>query len=174
MAQHSLVPLPHPSIARCGRGRLRRLFGCGLDGSVARCDPRPRPFHFRISESSGRHHITWAVSVQRQQERRHFCSSHRNNTKPQKPHVLPSRHPLFPSPSQTLTRSTHAHAELGSSATCLHPDKQFARKYWTCPTTTPLHVHVVCVRDQYVRAWWAWRWRWWRQASVPFLLGRKM
>ena len=54
-------------------------------------------------------------------------------------------HPLFPSPSQTLTRSTHAYAESGSLATCLHLDEYFARKSWTRPNTTPLHAHVVFV-----------------------------
>lgn len=75
--------------------------------------------------------------------------------------------------SQTLTRSTHAYAELGNrQPACIRTT--ICTNYWAFSTTTPLHAHVVCVCDQHVRARWAWRWRWWRQASLPFLLGRKM
>ena len=45
----------------------------------------PRPFHFRISESSGMHDIPEAVSVQRQQKGRHTCPSHGNNAISHKP-----------------------------------------------------------------------------------------
>jgi hypothetical protein len=104
-------PSPYPS---------GRLFGCGLDESVC---TRPRPFHFRISKSSGMHDISQLLNRNSKEEEPSAHWMHHTETTPYH-HRSPCAFILcsLRPPSQTLTRSTHAYAESGSLAICLHLD----------------------------------------------------
>ena len=141
-----------------------RLFGCGLDGSV---HPAIRASALSLSHIKILRHTRHKLGlVQRQQgRRRHFCSSHKiNAAKPQRPACFHLASASFVSASLTNFDAQHSRVRRirKEVANLLASGQYFARKYRTLPTTTPLHAHVVCICDHYVRAWWARRWRWWR------------
>jgi len=146
-----------PASHRCGRAR--RSASSALSLSLS---------HIRILRHA-RHKVTPCTEAARKAT---LLITITNNAKTTKVGVRPSY--ILCSARQTLTRSTHAYAELGKRqpASCIRTI--ICNKHWSHSTTARLHAHIVCACDQYVRARWARRWRWWRQASLPFLLGRKM